>query len=423
MSTSWYQQITINGVTTTPHDFLREKYAALSDTEVAAIFRDAGVDIGANAVEHKRRREGWYKDHLRPRKRTHTPGGDPLSANASLLLDALREAKGEPVSVSALSSAIDRGVSSVLTAIDELVDAGYNVVRRDSESASLDNTPPSTHGDVREIAQSNEVRIAVMSDIHAGSSAQQVSAAHAFIRKMYGNGVRHIVIAGDLVAGVGVYRGQAADLCAHTGVGQLDAIDYTLLRMDGLKYYAIGGNHDYSFIKNMDGYNLLAVFASRRDDVYYLGYDVADVPLTDSVDIRLWHPSGGVPYAVSYRLQKGMEAMAFEELSNAIESGDNPKLRLVIAGHLHVAAFVPRGPVVGIQAGCFEGRTNYLKRKGLYPQIGGWELTIHVTDSGSIEDIAPVWTPYSEVQGDCVVARKEFRADKVEPMFVLKEED
>lgn len=40
--------------------------------------------------------------------------------------------------------------------------------------------------------------------------------------------------------------------------------------------------------------------------------------------------NGGVPYATSYRLQKGMEEMAFEMLTEAISTGENPRVRVVV---------------------------------------------------------------------------------------------
>jgi len=209
----------------------------------------------------------------------------------------------------------------------------------------------------------------------------------------------------------------------HECCTQLTALDWLLPRLDGLAYYAIGGNHDYSFLKSV-GYNIVAAFAVAREDVTYLGFDVADVPITDQVDVLLYHPSGGVPYALSYRLQKGMEQIAFEELSTVAKSGENPKMRLVMAGHLHVSMTMQRGPIMGMQCGCFEGQTNYLKRKMLFPSIGGYVVEMWLTDAGLIQRVRHEWVPFLEIEKDYLnypelleLLRGSGKPKGVEPLF------
>jgi hypothetical protein len=179
------------------------------------------------------------------------------------------------------------------------------------------------------------------------------------------------------------------------------ALDWLLPKLDGLVYYTIGGNHDYAYVK-LSGYNIVAAFAAMREDVVYLGFDMADVPITDQVDVRLWHPSGGTPYAVSYRLQKGMQQMAYAALAKAIETGENPRMRVVLSGHLHVSMTMQRGPIMGLQCGCFEGQTNYLKRKALFPSIGGYIIELWLTDGGLIQRVRHEWVPYLEIENDYI---------------------
>ena len=167
----------------------------------------------------------------------------------------------------------------------------------------------------------------------------------------------------------------------------------------GLTYYMLGGNHDYWHVVN-SGIDAVAKLCAGREDMVYLGYDVADIPLTDRVDIRLWHPSGGVPYAMSYRLQKALEQTAFEELTRAVTENENPRLRILLAGHMHIEVKFNRGPMLAAQVGCFEGMTNYLKRKGLYPQIGGSIFKVWLTDSGLIQRVEYTFMPFNEIEDD-----------------------
>ena len=59
-----------------------------------------------------------------------------------------------------------------------------------------------------------------------------------------------------------------------------------------------------------------------------------------------------------------------------------------------------RGPLLILQAGCFQGQTAYLKEHGLYPAIGGWVLECTLTDTGLLQQIAPHWIGFTEITDD-----------------------
>ena len=165
--------------------------------------------------------------------------------------------------------------------------------------------------------------------------------------------------------------------------------DFSLARMDGLRYHVIGGNHDYSFTK-ANGTDPVRKLCDMRDDMVYYGYDVGDVALTADCVVRMWHPSGGVPYAKSYRLQKAMA-----------QYGHDPRVKLVLAGHLHVALGpVKEGGMYGLQCGCFEGQTNYLARKGLFPAVGGWIIDLSIQEDGAIKRLQTEWLDYEPLSED-----------------------
>ena len=96
----------------------------------------------------------------------------------------------------------------------------------------------------------------------------------------------------------------------------------------------------------------------------YLGQYQADVVL-GGVKIRLVHPDGGMPYALSYRGQK---------LAEHIPSGKKP--HILVLGHLHTAYYFHYRLMHIIGAGSFEGQTSFLLRKGINPNIGGWIIKI-----------------------------------------------
>lgn len=352
------------------------------------------------------------------------------------LFEILRK---RPVSLQSLSEKFDRSVSTIKDMIDRMELAGY-VIERERNTVHVDTAahPKVEFSPARTLAdeQGQEIIFGVVSDTHAGSTHSQPSAINSFVKIAYEDyGIRHIFMPGDLTAGVGGYRGQNLDLLPsirpydrtmypQTTTKEVWLADQYIPQYDGLTYYVLGGNHDYWHITN-SGIDAVRQFCNNRPDAIYLGYDVGDIPLTDRASVRLWHPSGGVPYSVSYRMQKGLEQVAFEELTRAIEENDNPKVRMLLAGHLHVEAKISRGPLVAAQVGCFEGQTNYLKRKGLYPQIGGCIFKLHLTDTGLVQRVLYEFISYTEVEDDWKnwpveeVAEFDFRSEKLETLFRL----
>lgn len=347
--------------------------------------------------------------------------------------------KKGPISLDALSTRFDRSVESISKMIAEMESSGYVIDRNKNwvsvntvKAPRVDYKPAQTLADL----EGSDLVFGVASDLHAGSTHSQPSAYNRFIQIAYEEyGVRHIFDPGDVTAGVGGYRGQSFDIIddirptdrssyLNTTNGEIWLADAYTPKLPGLTYYKIGGNHDYWHVVNT-GKDAVAALCRLRDDHVYLGYDVADVPLTDRASIRLWHPSGGVPYSLSYRLQKGLEQMAFDELTRAIEESVDPKVRILLAGHLHVEVKLHRGPMVAAHVGCFEGQTNYLKRKGLYPTIGGAIFRVRLTDSGLIQRVEYTFIPFTEVANDWKnfptppVPDFDFSPDRVETLFSL----
>jgi hypothetical protein len=319
--------------------------------------------------------------------------------------------KAHPYTLDELSKKFDRSKETVLEWINQMKKDGY-VITEEAETVSFTGNTKPTAPEKLITTLADEagqvITFAACSDLHAGSAYSQPTNHQKFLDIAYNEyGVRHVFDPGDKTTGVGGYRGQEHDMIPalrHSKYSliteqQIFLADAYTPRYPGLKYYKLGGNHDYWHVVN-SGIDAVAKLCEGRDDMTYLGYDVADIPLTDRVDIRLWHPSGGVPYALSYRLQKALEQTAFEELNRAVTENDNPRLRMVLAGPMHIECKFNRGPMMAVQCGCFEGQTNYLKRKGLFPQIGGSIFRVWLTDSGLIQRVEYTFINFMEILDD-----------------------
>jgi predicted phosphodiesterase len=252
---------------------------------------------------------------------------------------------------------------------------------------------------ISQLSTNSEIIFGVVSDPHFGSKSCQITALNEFAEIMRNKGVRHIFCPGDLVSGFEVYPGQIHDVYAIDAKGQEET---TLLNLPtGFNWYVLGGNHDYSFIKKGGGYNIISTIASKRPDIHYIGFDQATVPILKNVDLMCVHPSGGVPYSVSYRLQKNIEQVTISELQNVVRGvKDKPTIRFVLLGHLHIQMQAMFGSIWGAQCGTFEGQTNYLKRKGLIPCIGGWIVKASLGYNGLLKNFESKFYIFDEIQDD-----------------------
>lgn len=321
--------------------------------------------------------------------------------------------KGGPVSLRELSQRYDRSEETILQLIDKMEQAGYVIERIEQTGTFNASTMPTRKPQIGEpLLDEAEyvIKFGVVSDIHSGSTCSQPTNLNKFIKLAVDEGVQHILVPGDVTAGLFGYRGQEYDLvpCARpvsrkeagrATLAQVWLADSYLPKYPNLQYYLLGGNHDYWHISKV-GIDAVSLVARERGDMYYLGYDVADVPLTNQISARLFHPTGGVAYALSYKLQKNIEQTAFEQLVKLVEQELPPTIRFILAGHLHVEVKFQSGPIIASQVGCFEGQTNYLKRKSLFPAIGGQIWTITLTDSGRIHRVKYEFIPYSEIEND-----------------------
>jgi biotin operon repressor len=308
--------------------------------------------------------------------------------------------KNKPMSLRELSEALDRSTSSVKAIIGRMEDEGYNI------ASTHDTVQVLTNISVRKpdifpsyLADSMVVRMAIFSDWHCGSKHQQITALRHSIRTARERGYRLFMVPGDLTAGYRVYAGQDIDLYAHTSEAQEKAFERELQPLPDETWVVLGGNHDFSWLKR-SSIDVVWRVCNKYDNVYFVGYDQRDIPITDQFSVRLWHPSGGVPYAVSYRLQKGMENLAYESLTNLVLQNKAPTIRAIFTGHLHIEASLFRGGILGLQVPCYEGRNGYLLQKGLRPEIGGYLVDFHLNDAGKIVRIAKELLTYSEVDDD-----------------------
>lgn len=433
MPMQWEGTARIRGEDTTPHDWLRDHYSEYTAREAAEILSTLGLGhITRSGVRHH------LKDKLGlsyGRGRKPSPTTDRALDDDRVIIEGVRAhavitalKRHKTLTLHQLSEILDRSESTVESVIAEMTNRGF-AITQDHRRVTLPQRPvvdvePSP---LFPNGNTTDVALGIISDTHTGSKFEQVTAVHNFVhiaQEEYG--VKHVLHAGDAFAGINVYRGQQSEIYAHTAEEQAEAVANNLPRHKGLQYYLLGGNHDYSFYK-LAGLDVRTLLESKgRDDITLLDYDVATLPLLPGIDARLWHPSGGPAYALSYRGQKYASQVGFDELMAVVlDEKPAPTIRPVVVGHFHTIFMFEQGPMTILGAGCFEGTNSYLKRKGLVPYIGGWILQCRFVD-GMLHRITPTLIRYREIEDDWKgwwLKRQPKReaTEVLEPIFSLKE--
>ena len=72
----------------------------------------------------------------------------------------------------------------------------------------------------------------------------------------------------------------------------------------------------------------------------------------------------------------------------------------------------------GAQCGSFEGQTNYLKRKGLVPSIGGWIVKATLGLNGLLKNFEAKYYIFNEIEDDYRNYKHSIPDSKIEkPIF------
>ena len=237
---------------------------------------------------------------------------------------------------------------------------------------------------------SKHIRIGVVSDTHLGSKHAQLT----FLEELYDRyaelGITDVYHCGDITDGMYPNRNdQIYELHAHGADAQVDYVVNNYPKRDGITTHFITGNHDFTFVRNT-GYNIGPAIDMRRDDMEYLGMFNAKVWLTPKCDLELNHPLDGSAYALSYSIQKTIDALS---------GGEKPKI--LCNGHHHKYLTMFYRNIHAIEVPSVQAQTPYMKGKRLAAHVGGLVLDIYVDEEGTIERFACEMIPlYKCIEND-----------------------
>ena len=235
----------------------------------------------------------------------------------------------------------------------------------------------------------NIIRFGIMGDTQFGSKYVQISHLNHYYDVCVCEGITDVYHTGDITDGLKMRVGHEYELYEISADGMREDVVKNYPKRDGITTHFITGNHDASIYKHV-GYDIGQAIANARPDLDYLGRDCATINLTPNCTLELRHPWDGTAYALSYKMQKMIEAM----------EGDS-KPNILAVGHYHKAEYLFYRNVHAIQSGCFQGQTPFTRGKGISVHLGGWIVTVRVDANGTIQSIAPEFIPfYSSIKDD-----------------------
>ena len=235
---------------------------------------------------------------------------------------------------------------------------------------------PIQNNDVYELPNNQEhLKLLLLSDTHLCSKYDRLDILRYLYDKASDKGVKHILHSGDFTDGRSNRPEHIYELKEHSYEGQVDYCVDKYPTFNG-KTYVIQGNHDNWWYKS-NGSEIVKSISRQREDIIYLGSDVADMKI-GKLKIRLFHGQGGIAYAKSYKIQKYLDTIPTNEKPDILQTG-----------HIHQAFYYKQDNTHCFQTSSLEDQTPYCRSLGLSNDKSVWWVDINFDDKGNIHSIIP----------------------------------
>lgn len=284
------------------------------------------------------------------------------------------------------------GVSERVAAahIEDLSDKGYCIDKTDRGIYSLYWIPKTDTPTVNIDWKGDKIiRFGLLGDTQINSKYTQLTHLHAAYDFYKAEGITDVYHSGDIDEGEQMRPGHQYECYNQGADDHVAEIVRVYPKIDGITTHFITGNHDHSLIKRA-GYDIGKAIANDRPDMKYLGQSSAYIKLTPNCTLELRHPLDGTAYAISYKMQKMVEAMS---------GGEKPNVFAV--GHYHKEETLFYRNVHCVQTACLQAQTPWMRGKGISAALGYFIIEIHVDGEGHVTRFKPEFMPfYRAIQDD-----------------------
>lgn len=277
----------------------------------------------------------------------------------------------------------------VLAAIEDLREQGIQIVEIDGKYKICKDIVPQENRATEDWQGNRIIRFGVVSDTHLCSKWQQLTHLNTMYDIFEREGIEIVYHAGDITEGVNMRRGHEYEVFKHGTDEQQQYVIDNYPKRPGIVTKFITGNHDHSGIKAA-GHDIGYPISRARPDMIYLGMSNAKIELTPNCTLELNHALDGNAYALSYAIQKRIDAMS---------GGEKPSI--LIDGHHHKMIYLFYRNIHAFEAATFQAQTAWMRGKRLPAHIGGWIIEVHVDDEGAIQRCTNTFFPfYKAIEDD-----------------------
>ena len=242
---------------------------------------------------------------------------------------------------------------------------------------------PIKNQDIYEVPYNLEhLKLLLISDTHLCSKYDRLDILRYLYDKAEKLGIKHVLHSGDFTDGRSNRPEHIYELKETSYQGQVDYCIDKYPKFSG-KTYVIQGNHDNWWYKS-NGSEILKPISNARDDIVYLGADVADLKI-GKLKVRLFHGQGGIAYAKSYKIQKYLDSISINEKPDILQTG-----------HIHQAFYYKHDQTHCFQTGCLENQTPYCRGMGFTNDKSCWWVDVYFDDKGNVYKIIPELEVFNE---------------------------
>jgi len=229
--------------------------------------------------------------------------------------------------------------------------------------------------------EGQRIRVGAITDTHIGHLKFKADRLYQAFEEFKKEKVDFIVHSGDVTEGMSHRPGHIYEL-DKLGYDQQKEYAVNLFgQWTDTNIYAIDGNHDRWYIKS-NGAIIVKDIAASLGNFNFLGHDEGDISLNGKATLKLWHGEDGNSYALSYRVQKIIEAF---------QPGEKPSV--MICGHTHKYVKIFERSVHAISIGSIEEQTSWMRGKRIAAAVGFSIFDIWVNDSGVCK-LTETWYPF-----------------------------
>lgn len=254
--------------------------------------------------------------------------------------------------------------------IRKMKDAGYRILSQESTQGrqyyiqqALQNPYVFLSGRSR---NEQHVQWIELSDIHAGSLQFDEQGLRDTLQQAVDGGYKEAHISGDLCDGYKVYPGHLKNLRYWKAEEQAELLTEILLDYS-LSYYAIHGNHDFSYVRegSPNPVSLIEKDMLKEGKHFsYLNGMAGDLVIYGTLK-RLVHLDGGRVYAKSYPGQTYVRNLLDSHGENAWIAGKDYRLRFLQCGHFHTDVEFESAGIYLTHPGNYQFPNEYTVRRGL----------------------------------------------------------